>query len=131
MNKIVGINDINRSLLKPGSRCFNCKYISGLKVKDNVVSANVIMCNKLNRQICNNDSYCKYKKENEIQLKIGDLVKTRDELVLYKKYKGISFLEPMKLEQGKIEKIEMLYNKKIYIINGYAYTDEMLEKIEK
>ena len=60
---------------------------------------------------------------------MGDIVKTKDDLIEFKKYKGITFFENMNFFGLKIDRIEHLYDKDIYVIGQYSYSDEMIEKI--
>ena len=130
MKKVVGINDQNRHLIKVGSKCFNCKFLKALKITDSILSGELIVCGKQNKDVKNTNSYCKLKEEYRLELKVGDKVRTRKDLVGFQKYKGISYFDYMYLEEGCIEKIDEMYNKKVYFINGLSYTDEMIEKIE-
>ena len=127
--KIIGINDGNIDILKSGTRCFKCKYAKAYKQNYKSKKYISVICSKQNREVINNYDYCKYKPVNSYEFNIGDLVKTREDLIEYKRYKGIRYLEIMKIKSSKIEYIEELYNRKIYKIGEYFYTDEMLEKI--
>lgn len=129
MIKIIGINDTNINIIKSGTKCFNCKYAKAYKEKCQSKKYISIICSRLNKEIVNNYDYCKYKPIIENEFNVGDLVKTRDDLIEYIKYKGIRYIESMRIKSSKIESIEQLYNKKIFKIGNYYYTDEMLEKI--
>ena len=129
MRKIVGIKNINQNIITIGSKCYNCMYLKALKITDNVLSDKVIICSKLNKEVKNTKSYCKYKVEKSVEYKVGDRVKTKDNLVGFTKYKGISYFDYMYLKEGIITEIDEMSNKKVYYINGFSYTDEMIEKI--
>lgn len=130
MNNIVGITNKNKDIITIGSKCYNCVYLKALKIsnKNDFLSDNVIICGKLNKEIKNTRGNCKYKVETVIDFKVGDKVKTKIGLKNFTKYKGISYFDYMHLEEGIITEIDEMYNKKVYYINGFSYTDEMLEK---
>ena len=127
--KIIGINDTNIDILKAGTKCFKCIYAKAYKEKYKSKKYISIICSKLNKEVVNNYENCKFKPVVDNQFNVGDIVKTREDLILYRKYKGIKYLESMKIKSSKIESIEELYNKKLYKIGDYFYTDDMLEKI--
>lgn len=129
MKKIIGINNKNKNIITVGSKCYNCIYLKALKIADNILSDKVIICSKLNKEVKNTNSYCKYKVEKTVDYKVGDKVKTKDGLINFTKYKGVSYFDYMYLEEGIITEIDEMSNKKIYYINGFSYTDEMLEKL--
>lgn len=127
--KIIGINESNIDIIKTGTKCFKCEYAKAYKEKYKSKKYISVICSKLNKEVINNYDYCKLKPNLNIEFNIGDLVKTREDLIEYRKYKGIRYLESMKIISSKIEYIEELYNKRLYKIGDYYYTDEMLEKV--
>lgn len=129
MKKIIGINDKNKNSITVGSKCYNCIYLKALKITDDILSDNIVICGKLNKEVKNTNSYCKYKVEEVINYKVGDRVRTKDNLVNFAKYKGVSYFDYMYIKDGIITEIDEMSNKKIYYINGFSYTDEMIEKI--
>lgn len=129
MGNIIGINSENNQVITIGSKCYNCIYLKALKINNNKLSDNVIICAKLNKEVKNNSGYCKYKEEKVVEFKVGDRVKTKFGLKNFTKYKGISYFDYMYLEEGIITEIDEMYNKKVYYVNSFSYTDVMLEKI--
>lgn len=128
MNNIIGINNNNEVILV-NSKCYNCIYLKALKVLKKSDTNQIIICGKLNREVKNTKGYCKYKLEKKVMFKVGDKVRTKKSLKDFEKYKGISYFDYMYLEEGIITEIDEMYNKKIYYINGFSYTDIMLEKV--
>lgn len=126
---ILGINNSNINVIIPGTKCYNCKYVKAIKTSNEKINAGIIICGKLNKEVKNTNSYCKYKCENEVEFNIGDKVKVKNNLKEFFKYKGITYFENMYFDCGVIENIEYFYNKKLYIINNIAYSDEMIEKL--
>lgn len=131
MNNIIGITDKNKDVITVGSKCYNCIFLKALKISNNNLIDDIIVCGKLNKEVKNTKSYCKYKEERKVEFKVGDKVKTKSGLRDFTKYKGISYFDYMYLDCGIITEIDEMYNKKVYYINGFSYTDEMLEKVEK
>ena len=129
MSNIIGINHQNKNIITVGSKCYNCIYLKALKITGNILSDKRVICSKLNKEVKNTNSYCKYKEEKIEEFKVGDKVKTKENLINFNKYKGISYFDYMYLKEGIITEIDVMYNKKVYYINGCSYTDEMLEKI--
>lgn len=127
--KIIGINDRNINIIRAGTRCFKCKYAKAYKEKYKSKKYISVICSKLNKEVVNNYDCCKYKPIMKSEFSIGDIVKTRNDLIEYRKYKGIRYIESMKIISSKIDFIEELYNNKLYKIGDYYYTDEMLEKV--
>lgn len=130
MNSIVGINEENKSIITIGSKCYNCIYLKAIKIRKNILSDNVVICGKLNKEVKNTKGHCKYKVEEKVDFKVGDKVKTKTNLINFTKYKGLSYFDCMHLDEGIITEIDEMYNKKVYYINGFSYTDVMLEKVE-
>lgn len=130
MKNIIGIRNENRHIITIGSKCYNCIYLKAIKITNNILSDKVIICGKLNREVKNTNSYCKYKEEKSVEFKVGDVVKTKEGLKGFKKYKGISYFDYMHLDEGVITEIDEMSNKRIYYINGLSYTDEMIEKLK-
>lgn len=128
MNNIIGINNNNEVILV-NSKCYNCIYLKALKVLKKSDTNQIIICGKLNKEVKNTKGYCKYKLEKKVMFKVGDKVRTKKNLKNFEKYKGISYFDYMYLEEGIITEIDEMYNKKIYYINGFSYTDIMLEKV--
>lgn len=128
MNNIIGINNNNEVILV-NSKCYNCIYLKALKVLKKSDTNQIIICGKLNKEVKNTKGYCKYKLEKKVMFKVGDKVRTKKSLKDFEKYKGISYFDYMYLEEGIITEIDEMYNKKIYYINGFSYTDIMLEKV--
>ena len=128
MNNIIGINNNNEVILV-NSKCYNCIYLKALKVLKKSDTNQIIICGKLNKEVKNTKGYCKYKLEKKVMFKVGDKVRTKKNLKNFEKYKGISYFDYMYLDEGIITEIDEMYNKKVYYINGFSYTDIMLEKV--
>lgn len=128
MNNILGINSSNE-IISVNSKCYNCIYLKAIKVLKICKASQIIICGKLNKEVKNTKGYCKYKLEKKVMFKVGDKVRTKKNLKNFEKYKGISYFDYMYLDEGIITEIDEMYNKKVYYINGFSYTDIMLEKI--
>lgn len=120
-----------RETLSTGTKCYHCEYIQAIKVTQEGSMTGEILCGYAHKMVHNNWHYCKFKKEilaKEELYEIGELVQIKQELQVGKRYKGVLFQESMKIESGYIQKIDILYNKVVYQINGFSYTSLMLEK---
>lgn len=130
MKNIIGIKEDNKHVITIGSKCYNCIYLKAIKVTEKILSDKIVICSKLNKEVKNTNSYCKFKVERNVEFKVGDVVKTKDGLKGFTKYKGISYFDYMKIDEGIITEIDEMINKKVYYINGLSYTDEMIEKVD-
>lgn len=130
MNKIMKMSKEQEEAIVLGTKCYHCKYIKAIKLDSKGEATGEILCDKQNKMIKNNWSYCNEKEEifPEEIFQVGDVVKTKDALQVGKRYKGILFREEMKLESAKIENIDRLFNKNVYMIQGFSYSGIMLEK---
>ena len=63
------------------------------------------------------------------KIKVGDLVRLRNDLIDGKKYDDIYFYDFMEFNEFEI--IEKMLDDDIVIINGYQYTKEMIAEVKR
>ena len=87
MSNIVWLTKENNMVITVGSKCYNCIYLRASKITNNKLVDDVIICGKLNKEIKNTMGGCKYKNEEEVDLKVGDKVKTKSNNIEKRKNK--------------------------------------------